>query len=64
MKHLYSLIILCFMLPVRLVAQESSPATKPTGDVNIQNSNITIQGKRLELQSGIRIDKNFNFQNR
>lgn len=28
MKHLYSLIILCFMLPVRLVAQESSPASK------------------------------------
>lgn len=37
---------------------------KPTGDVNIQNSNITIQGKRLELRAGTRIDKNFKFQNR
>ena len=35
-----------------------------TGDVNIQNSNITIQGKRLELRPGTRIDKNFKFQNR
>lgn len=39
-------------------------STKPTGDVNIQSSNITIQGKRLELRSGTRIDKNFKFQNR
>jgi hypothetical protein len=37
---------------------------KQTGDVNIQNSNITIQGKRLELRAGTRIDKNFKFQNR
>ena len=39
-------------------------STKPTGDVNIQSSNITIQGKRLELRPGTRIDKNFKFQNR
>lgn len=39
-------------------------STKPSGNVNIQNSNITIQGKRLELHSGTQIDKNFKFQNR
>lgn len=39
-------------------------ATKPAGDVNIQNSNITIRGKQLELHAGTRIDKNFIFQNR
>ena len=39
-------------------------ATKPTGDVYIQNSNITIHGERLELQPGTRIDRNFNFHNR
>lgn len=38
-------------------------STKPTGDVNIQNSQITIQGKRLELHPGTKIDKNFKFQN-
>lgn len=30
-------------------------STKPTGDVNIQNSHVTIQGKRLELHPGTRI---------
>lgn len=39
-------------------------STKPIGDVNIQNSHITIQGNRLELHSGIRIDKNFIYNNR
>lgn len=39
-------------------------STKPTGDVNIQNSHITIQGKHLELRPRTRIDKNFKFQNR
>jgi len=39
-------------------------STKPTGNVNIQNSHVTIQGKRLELHPGTRIDKNFKFQNR
>lgn len=39
-------------------------STKPLGEVNIQNSNIIIQGKRLELHSGTKIDKNFKFQNR
>jgi hypothetical protein len=39
-------------------------STKPTGDVNIQNSQITIHGSRLELHSGTQIDKNFKFSNR
>jgi hypothetical protein len=39
-------------------------STKPAGDVNIQNSHVTIQGKRLELHPGTKIDKNFIFQNR
>lgn len=39
-------------------------STKPTGDVNIQNSHIIVRGKQLELHSGTRIDKNFIFQNR
>lgn len=39
-------------------------ATKPEGEVNIQNSHITINGKRLELHAGTRIDKNFKFQDR
>lgn len=39
-------------------------ATKPIGNVNILNSHITIQGNRLELQPGTRIDKDFIFQNR
>ena len=38
--------------------------TNPTGNVNIQNSHITIQGNRLELHPGTRIDKIFEFQNR
>lgn len=38
-------------------------STKPTGNVNIQNSNITIRGNRLELRPGTRIDKNFIIQN-
>ena len=39
-------------------------ATKPEGEVNIQNSHISINGKRLELHAGTRIDRNFLFQNR
>jgi len=39
-------------------------STKPAGDVNIQNSYITIQGNKLEIRQGTRIDKNFKFQNR
>lgn len=38
-------------------------ATKPTGDVNIQNSHITVKGHQLELHPGTYIDKNFIFQN-
>ena len=38
--------------------------TKTEGDVNIQNSNITIHGKQLELHPGTQIDKNFIFLNR
>ena len=38
--------------------------SKPIGDVNIQNAHVTIQGKRLELRPGTRIDKNFKFENR
>lgn len=41
----------------------SVTATKPSGDVNIQNSQITIKGNRLELHPGTYIDKNFIFQN-
>lgn len=37
--------------------------TKPVGDVNIQDSQITITGNGLDLQSGTYIDKNFIFQN-
>lgn len=39
-------------------------ATKSEGEVNIQNSHISINGKRLELHAGTRIDRNFLFQNR
>ena len=37
---------------------------KSEGEVNIQNSHISINGKRLELHAGTRIDRNFLFQNR
>ena len=37
--------------------------TKNTGDVNIQNSTITIIGKQLDLQSGVYIESNFEFTN-
>ena len=37
---------------------------KPSGNVNIQNSSITVIGKQLELHPGTFIDKNFIFQNR
>lgn len=37
--------------------------TKTQGDVNFVNSNITINGKRLELHPGTYIDSNFKFQN-
>ena len=37
--------------------------SKPIGNVNIQNAHITIQGNRLELHPGTRIDKNFKFKN-
>ncbi|MBQ8968580.1 MAG: hypothetical protein IJ064_02440 [Bacteroidaceae bacterium] len=37
--------------------------TKPQGDVNIVNSNITIQGSELELHPGTFISSNFQFQN-
>lgn len=37
--------------------------TRSQGDVNIQNSNITIEGQRLELHPGTSIDKNFQFHN-
>ena len=37
--------------------------TKTTGDVNIQNSTITIIGKELELQSGVYIESDFEFVN-
>lgn len=38
--------------------------SKPSGDVHMQNSNITIEGQQLELHPGTYIDKNFIFQNR
>lgn len=37
--------------------------TRPQGDVNITNSNITIKGRELELHPGTSIDANFIFQN-
>ena len=56
MKDMYRIWLMIWLIPVT--------STKPTGDVNIQNSHVTIQGKRLELRPGTRIDKNFKFQNR
>lgn len=37
--------------------------TKPVGNVNFQDSQITITGNGLDLQPGTYIDKNFIFQN-
>ena len=37
--------------------------TKDTGDVNIQNSTITIIGKQLDLQPGTYIESDFEFVN-
>ena len=56
MKDMYRIWLMIWLIPVT--------STKPTGDVNIQNSNITIRGNRLELRPGTQIGKNFKFQNR